>query len=262
MNKTTIPSLAACALIAANSCASAADLSDIRNIHSKILQFQANETALATKFNPELVRLLDYNTDTGAFLFRGNMPVANNALVYQQLLTAMRKASPGTPMADKVFVVDISLVNEVIPAEANDLKIEKNFWQQNPTLGKLINHPVYGSLTSPNDYPSAVRKQLEKIPTVSKIDDLLLDLQALLKTPQMSGIPLAIYVHCEAGKDRTGEVAAAYAMKYQGVSYAAAYANANLIAERDISKYSKNELQWYAYYLKDIKKLPTIGPIK
>lgn len=239
----------------------AISLTEIRSLYGNVLNEQLREK-LGSHFNPALVHLVDHDTNTGNFLFRGNMPIAGQALSYQQLLTAMRSASPGAPLPAKVYVVDVSLVNTVNPAEAADLKIEGAFWQQNPTLGKLINHPVYGSLSSPNDYPSAVRKRLEKIPTLSRIDDLVVDLQALLKMPQMSGIPLAIYIHCEAGKDRTGEVAAAYSMKYQGVPYSEAYANANSVAGRTISKFSRNDLQWYAYYLKDVRKVPTIGPIK
>ncbi|MGY4534167.1 hypothetical protein ACVW0Y_003305 [Pseudomonas sp. TE3786] len=254
-------SLSTAILGAISGYANAAPVNDIRSLYGKVLEEQLKEITAGSSFSPELVHLVDHDSNTGNFLFRGNMPISNKAFSYQQLVAAMRNASPGVPLPDKVYLIDVSLVNSINPAEAADLKIEQGFWQQNPTLGKLINHPVYGSITSPNDYPSALRKRLEKIPTISRIDDLVVDLQALLKMPQMSGVTLAIYVHCEAGKDRTGEVAAAYAMKYLGSSYAKAYANANAIAKRAISQFSRNELQWYAYYLKDVRKVPSIGPI-
>lgn len=72
---------------------------------------------------------------------------------------------------------------------------------------------------------------------------------------------MIIYVHCEAGFDRTGEVIAAYQLRYQGNSYNQAYRNAVKVAGRNIRAFSKHGLQWYAYYLREVERLPTIGDI-
>lgn len=85
------------------------------------------------------------------------------------------------------------------------------------------------------------------------------DLKTGLDTDEKK--PLVIYVHCEAGFDRTGEVIAAYQLRHQGKSYHQAYQNAVEVAGRQISSFSKHGLQWYAYYLREVEKVPTIGDI-
>ncbi len=243
-----------------NAC-SAPPIQDSRDVYAQVLEQQAEETAVMSAFNPGLIALIE-RADSGNFLFRGNMPVKDKQFTYNELRMALQQAAPGQSLPEQFYLVDISLVNGINRQEADDLKVEKTFWEKNSALGRLINHPVYGSLTSPNDYSKSVRKKLEKIPTLSNTDVLLENIQSLLQAPQQSGLPLVLYIHCEAGKDRTGEIAAAYAMKYQHASYADAYANGKRIAKRDLGKYSRNELQWYAYFLKDIKKVTTVGDIR
>jgi hypothetical protein len=235
---------------------------DSRHIYAQILEQQAGETHEQNKFTPELVSLLATDAGSGNYLFRGNMPIDGNEFSYNQLRAAMKKAAPGGVLPEQYFLIDISLVNSINPNEAADLAIERQFWKVNSHLGQVINHPVYGSLTSPNDYPEQVRKKLERIPTLSSTDVLLENIQSLLLANQANAQPLVLYIHCEAGKDRTGEVAAAYAMKYQGSSYLDAYANAKRIAGRDLSSFSRNELQWYAYYLREVQNVQTIGDIR
>lgn len=247
--------------LALSACTTPPPLTDARHVYAQILDQQAGESREKHTFNPGLVSLLAHDTHSVNYLFRGNMPIVNDELSYKALVTALKNATPGQALPDQFFLIDISLVNSINPNEAKDLGIERRFWNANATLGQVINHPVYGSLTSPHDFPEAERKRLEMIPTLSSTDVLLENIQSLLMTKQLNGLPLVLYIHCEGGKDRTGEVAAAYAMRYLGSTYADAYANAKRIAGRDISSFSRNELQWYAYYLRDIQKLPTIGDI-
>lgn len=237
-------------------------IKDTRDAYSLVLDEQATETVNKQTFNPALVSLINQDAASGNFLFRGNMPLTNNGFAYDQLVAALKKASPGHNLPEQFYLVDISLINSINPQEAGDLKIEKAYWQQHTSNGQLINHPIYGSLTSPNDYATDARKKLEKIPTLSNTDVLLERIQSLLLASQQSGLPLVVYIHCEAGKDRTGEIAASYEMKYLARSYSDAYTNAKRIAKRDISGFSRNELQWYAYFLKDVQNVPTIGDIR
>ena len=69
-------------------------------------------------------------------------------------------------------------------------------------------------------------------------------------------IPVVIYIHCEAGKDRTGEISGSYYMKYLNWEFNQAlwYDNHCVEGTRDISTESKNGLQWYCYYLKYVEK--------
>lgn len=225
---------------------------------------ESAESQVATfNLDPNLVRLVQGDLATGNFLFRGNMPVANGAFQYDDLVQSMRNAAQaaGRTLPPQFRIIDISLVNELTPGEKNDLAVEMAYWNSHAGQGRLVNHPIYGSLTSPHLYPEAERRRLERKPSLGHVGQLVDDIQHLLTTRSADGVPVLLYVHCEAGKDRTGETIAAWSMKYMGVSYVAALANANAIAGRDISRFSKNGLQWYAYDLKDYVGIPTVGPI-
>lgn len=69
-------------------------------------------------------------------------------------------------------------------------------------------------------------------------------------------------MHCNAGKDRTGEAAACYLMQYKGYSYEEAIKLDFNIAERSVEERELNAIRWYAFYLRDIEKISTIGSIE
>jgi hypothetical protein len=212
--------------------------------------------------NPNLVHLVDRHAGAGNFLFRGDMPVANGSFQYDALVQALRASAAeyGTPLPTSFKVIDISLVNELTSEEKQRLAAEKAYWTAHPERGQLISNPIYGSLTSPKLYPSAERRKLAARPSIGHLGDLVDRMRTLLTSPTADGIPVVLYVHCEAGKDRTGEVIGAYAMKYLGMPYSMALAHAEGIAGRKISTFNKNGLQWYAHQLAD-KGWTTIGPI-
>jgi hypothetical protein len=220
-------------------------------------------SANAYALNPGIVHLVQKDNASGNVLFRGNMPVANGVFQYDQLVKAMRDAAQasGQVLPPTFKVIDISLVNELTGGEKKDLAVEKAYWSTHPAQGQLINNPIYGSLTSPNSYPSSKRKELEKHPSLGHLGDLIDRIHALLTTRSADGIPVLLYVHCEAGKDRTGEVIGAYAMKYMGVSYKDALANAHAVAGRKLGTFNRHGLEWHAYYLADYEGITTIGPI-
>jgi len=64
-------------------------------------------------------------------------------------------------------------------------------------------------------------------------------------------IPVVVYVHCEAGKDRTGMVSALYYLKHLkwGLKEVIRF-NIMTPPERDISPDMLNEVIWFCYYLK------------
>lgn len=70
-----------------------------------------------------------------------------------------------------------------------------------------------------------------------------------------------IYIHCDEGKDRTGEAAACYLMQYKGYSYNDVVALDTKIAQRPIREHKLNAIRWYAFYLRDIEGISTIGTI-
>ena len=56
----------------------------------------------------------------------------------------------------KVTLIDITLLTYV--KEYSDIKAESDFFEQNPQLGKLVQWPIYGSITDPNWLSEADRR--------------------------------------------------------------------------------------------------------
>lgn len=247
-------------MAAALGCAHASKPTAAQPTKSVLREAYQPESAEHVALNPRLVKLVHTDPATGNRLFRGNMPIQGKVFQYDDLVSAMKAESSGSLPEDFV-IVDVSLINHFVPGERAHLKVEQRFWKDNPAKGWLIHHPVYGALTSPNLYPVHERKRLERLPNIDHLDALIDQLHVLLTQPGPKGAPLLIYVHCEAGKDRTGETIASFGMKYLGQSYRDVLDAATALAERDISRFSKHELQWYGDYLADVLRIPTVGPI-
>ncbi|WP_066015862.1 dual specificity protein phosphatase family protein [Endozoicomonas atrinae] len=220
-----------------------------------------NETG--GSFKPERVHLVAYNEQTGNYLFRGNMPLNSETFAYDELLGIMNVRSQeelGALLPESVKIIDVSLVNSIEKSEKRHLEKERSFFAQNPELGEVINRPIYGIPISVKHTHRKWRKHFSKKWGKDKLESLINNLSTWLNKNQ--DIPVIIYVHCEAGFDRTGEVIAAYQLRFQGKSYHEAYQNAVEVAGRNISSFSKHGLQWYAYYLREVTRLPTIGDIQ
>jgi protein-tyrosine phosphatase len=98
----------------------------------------------------------------------------------------------------------------LLSIEIGDRSLENEFFEKNPSLGQWVSWPIIGDVIPPYDVPKEIRKwlaehiedwQFDQLPTTMKILN-----QMLHQSPTNSSKPLVIYVHCEAGKDRTGEV--------------------------------------------------------
>ncbi|WP_419533158.1 hypothetical protein [Endozoicomonas sp.] len=216
----------------------------------------------SSEFKPERVHLVDYNEQTGNYLFRGNMPLNSKTFAYHELMGIVNSHAieqTGSPIPEMVRIIDISLINTINPNERRHLAKEHGFFDQNKELGEVIHYPVYGIPVSVKHTHRKWRKHFAKKWGKDKLESLVNNLKRRLDQDETATIIL--YVHCEAGFDRTGELIAAYQLRHQGKSYHQAYQNAVLVAGRQISSLSKHGLQWYAYYLKEVEKLPTIGDI-
>jgi len=186
------------------------------------------------------------------FLFRGNEPKNySNQFAYDDLKTFMTiraREEANIKLPQEFYLVDFNLENVII--EDGDISMEEAFFQQYSQLGTFINWPIVGSLVSPDDVPELLRIELVETIDDWSFDDLP-DLMQTLRTLLYSNgtVPVVIYVHCEAGVDRTGEVSGSYYLKYLDWSFQQALLYDNHIENRTIVWESQNALQWYCYYL-------------
>lgn len=199
--------------------------------------------------SPDRVHLVAANEASGNFLMRGNMPISGDSFQYDELKATLRAKNAELP--DDFYIIDVSLINDIIPAEDKHLNIERKYWEDNSAQGELLHHAIFGNLANPDSVWSVARKKIDKEPSIDKLDDLVNQINSRLLTKKDK--PVVIYVHCEAGKDRTGEVIAAWRMRFEEKKYQAVLDEANQIAGRDIEKASRYGLKWYAWKLKDHK---------
>jgi len=204
-------------------------------------------------FNPKRLNFIDYSATGNNWLFRGNQPTnSSKQFPYELLVDTMRQKA--TLQANKTlpsmfYLMDLSFESY----ERSDINLEKDFFDQNPTLGNYTEWILIGDFTAPTDYPKDLMKLMAEDLADWQIDRLperLPRIKKMLDTPGPNGLPIVIYIHCEAGSDRTGEFSGSYYLQFQGYpSYKQALAVDDTIAGRPIEKLSAHALQWYCYYL-------------
>ncbi len=216
------------------------------------------ERLSSPRLDPSLVRLVARGNGTPNLLMRGNAPLENGRFAYDGLVAALRAAA-GSDWPERFRIVDVCLMNEIV--EADEVDVERRYWEAHPDRGRFIHHPIFGALTDPADYPSALRRTVERWSGLDRMDDLLRELDSMLNTAASDGVAQVLFVHCRAGRDRTGQTIASYDMRYQGRSYREAISNAEQVAGRSLVRFSRYGTAWYAHKLADRLSLPTIGPI-
>ncbi|EGD76008.1 hypothetical protein PTSG_00716 [Salpingoeca rosetta] len=211
--------------------------------------------AHAGSFDPNRLRFIkavhvpEYNHYN--MLFRGDLPITKNrTFAYDELTTTMRKAAKeaaNLTLPSKFYLIDLSLLD---PLEFPDQIVEENFFKKNPDLGQYINWLTVGDVVHPDSLGPKLREkmarnltnwQLDKLPTRMAEIDQFLGVQR--------DIPHIIYIHCEAGMDRTGEMSGSYYMHALNMTFQHALAIDNSLETRNISIYSQNAFQWYCYFL-------------
>ncbi len=211
-------------------------------------------------FTPRKLRLVDYNPLSGNYLFRGNMPIANGRFAYDELINTMNQRSIDkleTPLPEDAYILDISLISKL--NESHLLKHEQVFTHTNPDLMYLIHYPVYGAVSSPDYYPRSILHIMLNLPFIGDVYSLVDKLRRWLN--QERSRPMALFVHCQAGSDRTGMVIGTYQMQFLGKSYLEVIEEAEEIAGRPVKPLQKRGLKWIAYYLRDSKGIQSVGAI-
>ena len=159
-------------------------------------------------------------------------------------------------------LTDISFLNI---AEYEDLRVEESFFTENPELGQFFNWPIVGSSISPN-WLSEVERIKEVSALNNSIDNLpskIPQLYNLIHPSEAPATPQVVMIHCEAGSDRTGQVAGSYAMAYQklgkNTTLAEVYAVDNEIAGRPIVAYSLYGMMFFCWWLTQIQGFTNLG---
>ena len=214
-------------------------------------------------FHPERTKLIDafqgeFYTN---FLFRGNMPVINKKFCYKELIKNLEEVLQKHDFVfpSSYYMLDVSYVNSYIPGEKQDLQAEEEFWEANTERGRLLHWPIVGSTVRPPGDATVIKSIINQYMKRS-LDHLDLKVPALHSTltTEYSDVSWLIYTHCEAGVDRTGEVSGAYYMQFLNITFGEAVKVDNSIVNRDMYEDSRNELQWYCYYLKFEKGMKDI----
>lgn len=244
--------------------------------------------------NTYRVRLVD--ALNGNFLLRGPqfMNEYTGQMEYDVIVDAIRKriVQAGYDALSTFYLINFCLLS---PFEKS-YGLEKTFFEANPTKGVFVNYSItgfYGDFAgqmcagktaagplstapadvamdtaacasggfSPDMFSTASRKILaSSFPKWSpdNLEGAIDQIHSIMNIE--STVPTCIYFHCASGKDRTGTVAAAYAMKYLNYSWHDAMcSNVDVITDLDYSLVIY--YMWFAEYLKT-KGYSNIGDVK
>jgi hypothetical protein len=208
-------------------------------------------------FNPHPLHMVDQQQAN--FLFRGNSPESDGQFAYDQLRQEIKTylANQRIPISDDFKIMDLSFLNYIVDNKL--IEIEKKWFNEHPETGCYWLHSLFGSFINPVHLPKEIRDFTIKYYDIDGLKSLMQDIKRKLDTACPSN--LVIYMHCRAGKDRTGEASACYLMEHKGYSYKDAVALDEKIAGRELRELSMNAIRWYAFYLRDIKHSHWIGDI-
>lgn len=194
------------------------------------------------------------------FLVRGKYPIKAKKISFDHLREQLKDClyQQGISLDDDFHLFSISFLNTF--AESKKCQVESQWFCQHADNGYLWRYPLFGSLCNPCYLPSVLRKAIFKTDP-DGLRHLIGHLKCLMEMDYPKDEQLVIYLHCNAGKDRTGEATACYLMEYHHYSYHEAMLLNEQIARRPLRLMSQNAIRWYAFYLRDIKLVPTIGTI-
>lgn len=138
-----------------------------------------------------------------------------------------------------------------------DLNIELTAANNSQNALQVNSWPVRGQETSlchSSTNSQAIKNHIKNHPrprsVVDELDQRTEALHTLLGSNDPNSRPVVIYVHCEQGHDRTGELVGAYEMRYKGMSFQDVWkANADVAGSQGIMCPSYYALQSFCEWL-------------
>lgn len=227
----------------------------MKNLIYLALIFTLALTVTQAGLKEKRVSLMDYNATAQTYLFRGNVPVADNKTFQYNELKAifLKKAlEKNITLDDDFYLIDISLLDRIDEITKRPLHTEETFFKSNPELGEVINWaPIIGNeLTNPKKLNEKRRKELVESGDWDhdhfryRVDKMHEMLGGSNRTK-----PVVIYLHCIAGVDRTGEMSGGYYMKYLNWTYVETLTFDYAVDNRPICKQQENALDFYCWDL-------------
>ena len=187
------------------------------------------------------------------FLVRGNNPVNKTSKEYD--LAALRNAivnaalKPCGIAAPAVFRIHtLDLENPADPGYFEEI----SFWSAHPNEGSLEKWLTTGSLVQPQHSLQRAKRIASGDWAIGghadRLPERLNATRALLMNTSLD-MPTVLYLHCNAGCDRTGEFVGAYAMTYLGYNTTTMYGEACRQCGRCPNYYSTSALGWWCLTL-------------
>jgi len=213
--------------------------------------------------NVHFVDLVTSSVGVTNLLFRGSEPVEDYAngtgsfFCLPDLLRALRNASDvaGISFPNKFKLVDVTLIHNDPVTQSEDfgnLDLEVDFFAKHPEVGELVYWETMGNDANASTVSEPMRDFLAlQLPTWQgdRLDLRVQALRHMLTDAASTDLPRVVYVHCEGGKDRTGELIGSYYLRHLGWSYEKVLATNYGYAGRPIGQQNQRALQWYCLHL-------------
>lgn len=193
---------------------------------------------------------------SGNYMFRGNNPFikkdGKKVFAYDELKDHFNRilSDSGRKTLDDFYLIDVSLLDL---NEYEDLSKERAFFKKHPEKGRFIH---FSTLS-----PSLLLKYVDDPKSTSRdITDrynnqtatFLKHLHEILL--QKSDKPVAIYLHCNAGRDRAGFLIAGYKMMFMGANLEQARSQNAIEVGRNSKNFYNQAILSYCNYIKQTRK--------
>lgn len=212
-----------------------------------VLMFPAG--VVASTFTPSRVHLMDVVGNN--WLFRGSVPLnANQTYVWDDLVGTLKTRAEeegrkyNRTLSDTFALTDVCLLS----SEVSDANAIRSFMDANPALGSYVHWPTLGGVVRPRAIPKeALRRSMAKA-DVWKLDNIphkATQLSTWMNEQDPEGRTRVYYMHCEAGCDRTGQMAAAYYMGAMRLPLTEAWERDVAECGRAPNNFSVPQIEWY-----------------
>eukprot|EP00949_MAST-11_sp_MAST-11-sp1_P004354 g4354.t1 len=185
------------------------------------------------------------------------MPTQNQSFAYAELVLLFKERAKqaGLELPENIYMIDISLNNVF---DGPNFRAEEAFWKdpQNAKLGRFVNWPLgLAGIVPPSKFSPSKRREManSSVWKLDKIPERVAVIREMLQNSTgPDGRPIAIYVHCTAGCDRTGEVVGSYRLRYDlGLNVTQMYALDVKECGRPPNYWSTTALEWFCIYMEN-----------